>query len=306
MAIEGKVNIDVGGKGLLGGISSLLSGGGGLGDGAMAPMIKLVGIVGGIAAGIAILVSSSKMLQGVLKGIGRILMLILKPIGDILGIALLPIFYLLKPIAMFFNTMMKPFLIKATLAMRSGATLMKAGEPELAQTAFMTGFGYLIEPLLSALFPDSAKERMDNLDFALGTLLGSVVAVSDNQTKQYGETSNLIKKLEDMGIATDSLGEGFGVMTGDVKALNERLGTLALNILETVAPAFGIGTTIVISALRKLRDAIDLTTERFDNISREGGGMSIRPPTVEDLNRIVFDREPKTDIEKILQAEGLF
>jgi len=157
MALEGRIKIDVEKKGGLlgepktamvgGGIAGGIGKGGGIGD-IVGGIGKLLGPLLIIAGAVTMMVKSSAMLQGALKGIGKILMLILRPIGDILGMALIPLLYVLKPVGVFFNTLMRPYIRKAMAAMRAGGALMKAGKPEEAMGAFVTGAEFLLKPFL--------------------------------------------------------------------------------------------------------------------------------------------------------------
>lgn len=148
MALEGRIEVNVNG-GMMGSpkTGAGMSGGGTGGMlGAIPGMGKALGLLGVIAGAITLLVKSSALLQGVLGGIGKLLMLIIRPLGDILGVALMPLLYIMKPIGIFFNTLMRPYLQKAMAAMKAGGALMKEGDVEGAMGAFALGGQYLLKP----------------------------------------------------------------------------------------------------------------------------------------------------------------
>jgi len=72
-----------------------------------------------------------------LAPIFRVLSLILRPIKDILYIALLPILYLLRPIGIFFQTVLRPYIQRALVAQRLGLQAQAAGETGVATSMFL-------------------------------------------------------------------------------------------------------------------------------------------------------------------------
>lgn len=129
-------SFDVGGKGTAGGGMTGMGGVAKLGMAAVAG-----GIVGAILA-------SNKHLQRILERISKVLMLILKPITDILMVALMPLLYLFKPIAMFFNILMRPYLKQAMRAMSAGGKLLMQGQYKEAYLAFQTASAWMMKPFL--------------------------------------------------------------------------------------------------------------------------------------------------------------
>lgn len=73
----------------------------------------------------------------ILAPIFRVLSLILRPIKDILYIALLPILYLLRPIGIFFQTVLRPYIQRALIAQRLGLEAQAAGQTGVATSLFL-------------------------------------------------------------------------------------------------------------------------------------------------------------------------
>ena len=76
-------------------------------------------------------------LLSVLMPIFRVLTLILRPIKDILYVALLPLLYLFRPIGIFFQTVLRPYLQRALIAQRVGLQAQAAGETGIATGMFL-------------------------------------------------------------------------------------------------------------------------------------------------------------------------
>jgi len=158
--LEGRVQVNVTTGGLLGGVRAGILGGGTTGiAGGIGKIAGSLGLLAGVATiGISllekivnILTQTSGILKGVLTGIWKSIMLLLKPIGDILGTALMPILFIIRPIALFFNMLMRPYIMQAMRAMRAGGIFMRAGETAEATAAFTLGFAFLIKPLTDAM-----------------------------------------------------------------------------------------------------------------------------------------------------------
>lgn len=144
-AVEAAVNLLTGAMGggeaggVLGGLPQLTGG-----------LTKLVGIGMGVHGMLSTVVSMFKPLLAVTRGIFKTIGLILRPITDLLAIGLMPILFILRPIALFFNTLMRPYIQKAMAAMRAGGQFIQAGMPEQAVQAFALGFQFLIQPIVDA------------------------------------------------------------------------------------------------------------------------------------------------------------
>ena len=202
------------------------AGGGGKGGGGLGAGIGKAGGVGiALNQGIellkkivTVLEQSSSMLKGVLGGIAKILLLILKPIGDMLAVALLPLLYMLKPVARFFNMMMKPYIQKAMAAMKFGGQLLKEGKPEEAAEAFSLGFGFILKPLTDAF--------LDILAIQLTSL-----------TDKIGEILSLIPGLGWLGDAFLQVGESVRESMNGMEAimdvvLNQKLAALGQSMID--------------------------------------------------------------------------
>jgi len=175
-----------------GGLASGKSSGAG---GILGGLGKMTMLLGAIAGGIALIVSSSKVLEGTLKQVMRLVGFLLRPIGDILAVGLMPLISILKPLGKMVNAMMRPYLQKARAAMRMGGEFMKAGEGEKAAESFMLGFAYMIKPLTDTLI--IAQSHI------LGTIVSLPFELLGNALKGLGEIlgDNMI------GNAFTSLGE---------------------------------------------------------------------------------------------------
>jgi hypothetical protein len=187
--------------------------------------------LGLIAAGIGFIVSSSKMLQGSIGNIIKNLQLIIRPLGDILAVGLMPIAAILRPIGMFFNIFMKPYIQKATAAMRAGEAMLNAGDFGGALTAFTTGAEYLLKPMMDMQIK-VFSEMMGGLADVMGTALGVVVPWAGDAFKNLGAsiraggqsiidtTTNMLDNQLGSVLAHAESSTGKS-MTGLVKSLND-------------------------------------------------------------------------------------
>jgi len=184
---------------------------GGAGGGIFGGMEKQITLLAGIAGGIMIIVSASKMLQRMLGSVVKVLMLILRPIGDMLAVALMPILYILKPVGLFFNTLMRPYIQKAMTAIRAGALYTKAGNIGGAMGMFGIGAQYLLQPFLDmfaqifAWIPGVTTARdayQDFLDDALvrGTL-DAVFMATDSFQELGGNIQSAIDILQKLNLS---------------------------------------------------------------------------------------------------------
>ena len=160
MALQGTVNINMN-NGLLesirGGVFGGQVGAGGI-FGGIGRMVGSLGLIAGILNQmlglLGTLVNLSQSMSGILRGslsaLNKTLGLLLKPIGDILGTALLPLVFMIRPIALFFNTLMKPYIQQAMKAARTGNVLLQQGETAGALQAFALSFQFLVKPLTDA------------------------------------------------------------------------------------------------------------------------------------------------------------
>lgn len=233
MAVTGEVNVNVGGgleesmSGMSGFIEKALGGIGGKAAGGMkgtggilsglsglSSLTAIVPAVLGIAAGVGFLVSSSKMLQRVLGTIAKLIGLMLKPLGDMLAVGLMPIIMILKPIARFFNTLMRPYLRKSMAAMRAGGKFMREGNPELAFEAFGLGAQFLLQPfadLFANLFPilgPTIDEWGVELDRELTkAIFGSTMAVSKGTKEMVTGLEKDVALLNKLEIEDDTIND---------------------------------------------------------------------------------------------------
>jgi outer membrane lipoprotein SlyB len=99
-----------------------------------------IGGFGKGAGGFATLSKSILRVVGflsLLMPIFRVLSLILRPIKDILYVALLPMLYLFRPIGIFFQTVLRPYLQRALVAQRLGLQAQAEGETGIATGMFL-------------------------------------------------------------------------------------------------------------------------------------------------------------------------
>jgi hypothetical protein len=201
--IMGQITVNVAGKAASAVSGASKSGGGGIMGNILGAITSPLGI---IATGMGLLVASSGLLRNVLTGIGKTLLLILKPIGDILGVALMPILFILRPIGLFFNTLMRPYIQKAMEAMRAGNQLLQAGDTEGAAGAFNLGFQFLAQPLFNGIISGFTLVTQNILTAVrdLGTLIISVIpdplgALAPLKEGWNSTMNNLITKTGDAG-----------------------------------------------------------------------------------------------------------
>jgi hypothetical protein len=180
---------------------------------------KIATPLAGIAGGIGLIVASSKMLQGVLVNIMKAVFQIIRPIGDIIAVGLMPLIAILRPIGVFFNVLMKPYIQKAMTAMRAGEAQIAAGDYGGALASFGTGAEYLLKPFL-----DIGIKINTELLGAFGDLLMAIPLVGD-AARLHG--IDLGKGIRDAGLSfidttTNILDIQLGTVLADAEASTGR------------------------------------------------------------------------------------
>jgi len=315
--VDGTVNIDLSGimAGAVGGGKSGLAGGilGGLSD--ISPTLgKMLPLIAGIAGGMAILVTSSKMLQAVLGTIMKLFGLIVKPLGDILAIGLMPIIFILKPIALFFNTIMRPYLLKAMAAMRAGGEFIAQGKPGEAMGAFILGAQFLMKPFFDmvvrgvteglAIFADLMSNipfigeifkgvgdnirglGQDIIDFsndALDRQLGGVLGTLTDY-----KITPLINALEKTGTPTDALVLSFINMKTELGGLSTYLESdqSFAKILASKFDMLDEKARAIFQDIVNIRDMSNMAARTFAEISVPEMPMVHRTVTMDEMNRL--------------------
>jgi len=145
------------------GIKDKNSGLGGMMQGIVGPLMKALGPI----ALIAVLVKSSKSLQKMVEGLGKLLMLLLKPIGDVLATFLKPIYLFFRPLAKAFNAYFRLYQQQANAAIRAGMTFQKAGMTGKASDSFNTAFLIVMKPFFNLLLLgfEGLAELVNNIFF---------------------------------------------------------------------------------------------------------------------------------------------
>ena len=230
-AIEGSISAGL--KGLVGG---MLGGEGGF-MGVTGGITKLVGLAMGIHGAISIIVSMFKPLLSVAQNIFRLIGLILKPITDILAIGLMTIIFLLKPVAQFFNTLMRPYILKAMAAMRAGGAFLAADETEKAFGSFLLGAQYLIKPFTDLMI-NSITTSMAAISEIIGQVLGGPDSILGGG---FFLVADIIRAAGNEIIQTTN--DLLDIQLGNVLAEAATLGNVNLGGLQRALEATGTDTT---------------------------------------------------------------
>lgn len=225
------------GGGLLGGLNL-----GGLGA-LIAPLAKVAAIGAIIAEGFG---STIGMLGRIINVVG----MILRPLDMMLTTALMPILYVLQPIGTFFNTIMRPYLLKSQTAMATGGQLLKQGDVAGSLEAFGLGAQYLLQPFF-------------DLSIKAVTFLGSIFADVAN-VMTGGVFSGAFETLKSQLTTT---GEVMTRFSADI--LDQQLGRLLAKSSETS------GTKIsgLVTALDKMGTPTDTLKSSFINTLAEMGKL---------------------------------
>lgn len=295
MALEGRIEINVK-DGMMGSPKT----GGGMGGagaggmlGAIPGMGKALALLGVMAGALTLLVKSSALLQGVLSGIGKLLMLIIRPLGDILGIALMPLLYIMKPIGIFFNTLMRPYLQKAMAAMKAGGAMLKEGDVAGAMGAFAVGGQFLLKPFFDMFVRGSE------------IVVSGLVNVADAMTGGIFHTGLMAVKedVRDAGESIISASTNFlDYQLGNVLARAESTtGTSMMNIVKSlddaevgVAYASGMVAAGIVSPLAELSGWVGNTWgPEFKTIVQNAMNNAIRnismPSVAPSMGPYVYD-----------------
>jgi|ETNvirnome_2_300_1030623.scaffolds.fasta_scaffold09577_1 hypothetical protein len=124
----------------VGGMASGATGGGlGMGKGIGGALKGMSGMLGGILRAILPVAGLLMVIGHGLKPLITGISILLRPIRDILMIGLLPLLYIMRPIGIFFRTLMKPYYQKAMALMRTGAMLQNSGDIEAAMESYALG-----------------------------------------------------------------------------------------------------------------------------------------------------------------------
>tara|TARA_R100001244_G_C5171093_1_gene131660 strand:- start:4213 stop:5496 length:1284 start_codon:yes stop_codon:yes gene_type:complete len=211
-----------------------------------------VGGFGKGAGGLGALPKSLFKIVGFLAILGpifKVLSLILRPIKDILYVALLPLLYLFRPIGIFFQTVLRPYLQKALVAQRMGLIAQAEGKPGLATANFLksariigSGFIDLIvqslagfsQMVLNALgftelataIGNSAKEfsknLLDEIDLSLGRSVEDLLASGAIDNATANMLGGVIASLQG-GVETMDFSPVTGAMSHKFEEFNQEI-----------------------------------------------------------------------------------
>jgi len=148
-----------------------------------------MGALGAAAGGAAAIVMSSPSLQNTLKHLVKTVMLLIRPIGDIIAIGLRPLIDIMRPIGIFFRTLIRPYLKKAMDAMRLGRGFLAKGEYGKAAESYALGASFLLKPIFDMMVTVSAISIQGILAGikVLGQALISIVPFTEDVNMAFGE-----------------------------------------------------------------------------------------------------------------------
>lgn len=208
--MKSSIDINIGKKGIGGGMLGGILGGGGTAS----KLLNAVGKISVIAVSIGIIA----------KGIS----ILTRYTGIITGTLSMMVNTILRPIAIFMNTLLRPYMMKALAATRTGALALRDKTPEgnnLAVQSFALAAGFMLEPLAQAIAPST--ERLEDMDRYLGILMGSTSNLDSVTKDQAKSLTDLAIKLVDTGIASSTLTDGFWVASSGARNLGKALNGLA-------------------------------------------------------------------------------
>jgi hypothetical protein len=232
---------------------------------------KLTDLAGSIKGGftkilaplavISILAQGMRSLINQVMIVGRLISFIIKPIGDILSVGLMPLIGILKPIGMFFNTIMKPYIQKAREAMRLGASLQKEGDTTGAMKMYVLGAEYIMTSFLDVglstvaelskmfigLFESLGKAMSE---FQGGGILGdiirgigsSIVTGAEMAKSGIDDIKNTV-----MGFITNNLDSQ---LAGAIMEIGEKTGKSASRVYASMTQ-LGLSTQTITDAIDK-------------------------------------------------------
>ena len=288
----------------------------GKGDGANTGLLgalasPLSSIAVGIGGLVAMLAGASDMLKSVLGGILKTLMLILKPIGDILAIALMPLLHIMRPIGLFFNTLMRPYIQRAMMAMRSGGALMAQGDIEGAMGAFGLGAQYLLKPIFDGMLKGTSLMLTTLTDIFASVFDSAGMSKTADAMRSAGErvegtVDSLIEKgfivldskLMDLAVKTDKATGSSGELTRAVYDLgSDMYGTetateLLTDALNKAAPKIeGLlpDLTTIDTAEERIKKFYDVLFSIPSTL--EGTGFNLRDTPLPGFETISINKD---------------
>lgn len=170
-----------------------------------------------------------KNLFSILGKIFKVIGLIIKPVGDLLAVGLLPILYILKPVGLFFRTLLRPYIKKAMEAAKLGLQFQKRGDLASAMESYALAAAYVMEPFADAAL-EVGKIIIKGLTIPLKILIGVVNDFLGIITAGSVQVPDVDQAIDDF----------FDSIKGGIQsALDSRLAQLMLrNELEKLPGAF--------------------------------------------------------------------
>jgi|TARA_R100000501_G_C2626748_1_gene120498 hypothetical protein len=270
----------------VGGMASGATGGGlGMGKGIGGALRGMSGTLGGILKAMLPIASILALVAGGLKPIFIAIKLLLRPLKDILLIALLPLLYLMKPIGIFFRTILRPYIQRAMMAMRLGLTAKAAGREKegnllMVQSAQIIGTGFMdlmvqsfsavSATIMRAIGWDEAadaieigaKEFTSNFLTAIDTSLVNTVQAMEGEGIIDKSTAGLMRSMIadfEEGIEEadlEPLTEAFKLKADQTfKGAMEVLGESMVSSLTSLLGKFTLGTIMGILLTKVLPNA---------------------------------------------------
>jgi len=239
-------------------------------------------------------------LKPLITGIG----ILLRPIRDILMIGLMPLLYIMRPIGIFFRTLMKPYYQKAMALMRTGAMLQKSGDFGGAMEAYSMGGVQLMtgmiaatttglvaafnilrgvaDPVAKAIQTVSGytKDWIEAIDLASVGIIESAHAAGAINTEQYEKLVSVF------------LSAGSPETTGAITAYYESIEGIT-SLFEQLAPGFEGDVGTIATAMLKLGIGInDLA-------------LSLISDDIKNLTEAKFGKKPGFSITGALKTAAL-
>lgn len=168
--------------------------------GGMGGLLGMVGKALAPLAALALILESSKLLQGTLKKIMTLVSQIIQPIGDIISVGLQPIIGILRPIGIYYRTLMQPYIKKAMEAMNVGNKLARTGDAGGAASAYALGIGFLLKPQFDMI--------VAGMTLAIEGILYGIKALGSLMIDVFSPVLNLFGMMPDTAKTIKTMWEG--------------------------------------------------------------------------------------------------
>jgi len=252
--------------------------------------VALLGIASmGIQNILDMLKGLSPVFRKMLNTITKLVELIGRPFADLLATALYPLVVLLRPIALFFRTLIRPYIQKAMETMRKGELAFAAGEYGIATQYFGIGVMWITKGITDAFISALTEAVAGIIEFIPG--LGKPVADAIRGAKE-----NILRGINDfiIGLETNVDVEFVRNLAED---FNEAVSNLDFDKAEQIVN--------VLESLSSTLKSEQETIERMnlsENVKKQVSG------TLQNITNAIdsFVSDVEIEIENLKTATSIF